>query len=73
VVSILPIPCNSLAICELNHGNIHESVASACMWLVLALRAQNKHSEADIFQQRAEKIQEELKTLGIVVKERISD
>jgi len=64
---------HSLEINELNHGNIHEGVASSCTWLILALRAQNKHSEADIYQQRADKVQEALKALGIVVKERIFD
>jgi len=63
----------SLEISELNHGKIHESVASSCLWLVLALRAQNKHYEAEIYQQRGDKIKEELQLLGVSVKERIFD
>jgi len=58
---------------ELNHGKIYQGVASCCLWLAMALRAQNRHYEADVYQQKADTIQEALQAMGIVITERIVD
>jgi len=39
----------------------------------MALRAQNRHYEAEIYQQRADTVQEALQAMGIVITERIVD
>jgi len=62
-----------LEINELNHGKIYQGVASCCLWLAMALRAQNRHYEAEIYQQRADTVQEALQAMGITISERIVD
>jgi hypothetical protein len=47
------------------HGISSVNVAGCCEWLVIVLRDQNKHGEANNLEQRAKQIQQELIDRGI--------